>query len=91
MTMIMCDNARCRFNNDRVCARAKMYCVGRMCQNARRDGYMEMMKRPSYGAKLRSKRASDSEWEIIKRFAKCLKDDPERAEKMVRELKELEN
>lgn len=36
-------------------------------------------------------RASESEWEIIKDFARILKHDPERAEKMVRELKELEN
>ena len=36
-------------------------------------------------------RASASEWEIIKDFARILKHDPERAEKMVRELKELEN
>ena len=36
-------------------------------------------------------RASDSEWEIIKDFARILKHQPERAEKMVRELKELES
>ena len=41
--------------------------------------------------KMRSTRASDGEWEIIKRFAKCLKDDPERAEKAGQELEELEN
>ena len=35
-------------------------------------------------------RASDSEWEIIK-DARILKHQPERAEKMVRELKELES
>lgn len=35
-------------------------------------------------------RASESEWEIIKDFARILKHDPERAAKMVRELKELE-
>ena len=38
-----------------------------------------------------SLRASASEWEIIKDFARILKHRPERAEKMVRELKELEN
>jgi hypothetical protein len=36
-------------------------------------------------------RASASEWEIIKDFARILKHQPERAEKMVRELKELES
>lgn len=39
--------------------------------------------------KMRSTRASDSEWEVIKRFAKCLKDNPERAEQLVSELEAL--
>lgn len=35
-------------------------------------------------------RASAGEWEIIKEFARILKHDPERAAKMVAELKEME-
>lgn len=33
--------------------------------------------------RMRSLRASDEEWETIKAFAKILKDDPERAERML--------
>lgn len=33
--------------------------------------------------RMRSLRASDGEWETIKAFAKILKDDPERAERML--------
>lgn len=35
-------------------------------------------------------RASASEWEIIKEFARILKHDPGRAKKMMAELKELQ-
>lgn len=34
--------------------------------------------------RMRSLRASDGEWETIKAFAKILKDDPERAVRMLR-------
>lgn len=34
--------------------------------------------------KMRSLRASDGEWETIKAFAKILKDNPERAERMMK-------
>ena len=34
--------------------------------------------------RMRSLRASDGEWETIKAFAKILKDDPERAVRMMR-------
>lgn len=33
--------------------------------------------------RMRSLRASDGEWETIKAFAKILKDDPERAKRML--------
>ncbi|MBO6203492.1 MAG: hypothetical protein J6O13_08160 [Selenomonas sp.] len=33
--------------------------------------------------RMRSLRASDGEWEVIKAFAKVLKDDPERAARMM--------
>lgn len=33
--------------------------------------------------KMRSTRASDEEWEIIKQFAQLLKDDPERAREIM--------
>ena len=33
--------------------------------------------------KMRSMRASDGEWEMIRQFAKILKDDPERAAKIL--------
>lgn len=41
--------------------------------------------------KSRTLRASDSEWEIIKDFARVLKHDPERAEQLVAELKSAKN
>ena len=84
MTMVMCDNDGCKFNNDRVCARMKIYCVNRRCMSAKRYGVIDLMRKPSWTPKER-------EWEIIKDFARILKHQPERAEKMVRELKELEN
>lgn len=37
--------------------------------------------------KMRSTRASDAEWELIKKFATILKDNPEKAEKILLELK----
>lgn len=53
--MIMCDNDRCRFNNDRVCSLAKVYCVGRMCRSAKWSSYVEMMRNKSDGVKLRDR------------------------------------
>lgn len=46
-------------------------------------------RRPALGAdgtprKMRSLRASDGEWEMIKAFAKAIKDDPERAKRMMK-------
>lgn len=35
VTMVMCDDDACRFNNDRVCANKKIYCVRRKCVNRR--------------------------------------------------------
>lgn len=55
MTMLMCDNDRCRFNNDRVCSLAKVYCVGRMCRSAKWSSYVEMMRNKSDGVKLRDR------------------------------------
>lgn len=43
MTMLMCDNDRCRFNNDRVCRSAKW------------SSYVEMMRNKSDGVKLRDR------------------------------------
>ena len=37
--------------------------------------------------KMRSTRASDEEWEIIKEFAQLLKDDTEKAKRIMAELK----
>lgn len=37
--------------------------------------------------KMRYTRASDAEWELIKKFATILKDNPEKAEKILLELK----
>lgn len=53
--MIMCNNDRCRFNNDRVCARAKTYCIGRMCMSAKKETYVDMMRNKSDGVKLRDR------------------------------------
>ena len=37
--------------------------------------------------KMRSTRASDEEWELIKEFAQLLKDSPEKAKKALQDLK----
>lgn len=37
--------------------------------------------------KMRSTRASDAEWELIKKFATILKDNPEKAEKILNGLR----
>lgn len=37
--------------------------------------------------KMRSTRASDAEWELIKEFAAILKDNPEKAEKIISKLR----
>lgn len=39
--------------------------------------------------KMRSTRASDAEWELIKEFATILKDNPEKAAKIIAELRNL--
>ncbi|WP_294160700.1 hypothetical protein [uncultured Selenomonas sp.] len=55
MTMVMCDNDGCRFNNDRVCAQAKIYCVGRRCMSAKRYGVIDLMRKPSWTPKERDR------------------------------------
>lgn len=50
MTMVMCDRETCRFNNDRVCARAKVYCVGRRYMSAKRYGVIDLMRKPKLDA-----------------------------------------
>jgi hypothetical protein len=37
--------------------------------------------------KMRSTRASDEEWELIKEFAQLLKDSPEKAKKILHDIK----
>ena len=37
--------------------------------------------------KMRSTRASDEEWELIKEFAQLLKDNPEKAKRLIHDLK----
>ena len=55
VTMVMCDNDGCKFNNDRVCAQAKIYCVGRRCRSAKRYGVIDLMKKPSWTPKERDR------------------------------------
>ena len=55
VTMLMCDNDRCRYNNDRVCARAKIYCVGRRCMSAKRYGVIDLMRKPDWAPKERDR------------------------------------
>jgi hypothetical protein len=40
--------------------------------------------------KMRSTRASDEEWELIKEFAQLLKDSPEKAKKILHDIKKAE-
>lgn len=55
LTMLMCDNELCRYNNDRVCARAKVYCIGRMCKSAKWTTYAEMQRNRRDDVKLRDR------------------------------------
>lgn len=45
LTMLMCDNDICRYNNDRVCARDKVYCVDRRCRSAKYENVVSLMRR----------------------------------------------
>ena len=56
----------------------------------RRENQTGRPKNPNGVRKQRQLRAYDDEWEIIKDFARILKHDPERAAKMVQELKALQ-
>lgn len=49
--MVMCDNDGCKFNNDRVCARDKVYCVDGRCRNSRRCNIVDLMRAPDYAPK----------------------------------------
>lgn len=53
--MVMCDNDGCKFNNDRVCARMKIYCVNRRCMSAKRYGVIDLMRKPSWTPKERDR------------------------------------
>lgn len=55
VTMVMCDNDGCKFNNDRVCAQAKIYCVGRRCRSAKRYGVIDLMRKPDWAPKERDR------------------------------------
>ena len=44
MTAVHCDNDRCKHNEDRLCTRADMYCVGRRCRSERHMTYIDLMR-----------------------------------------------
>lgn len=44
MTAVHCDNDRCKHNEDRLCMRADMYCVGRRCRSERHMTYIDLMR-----------------------------------------------
>lgn len=44
MTAVHCDNERCKYNEDQLCTRADMYCVGRRCRSERHMSYIDLMR-----------------------------------------------
>lgn len=44
MTAVHCDNERCKYNEDQLCTRADMYCVGRRYRSERHMTYIDLMR-----------------------------------------------
>ncbi len=44
VTVIHCDNDKCKYNEDQLCTRADMYCVGRRCRSERHMTYIDLMR-----------------------------------------------
>ena len=83
MTAVHCDNDRCKHNEDRLCTRADMYCVGRRCRSERHMTYIDLMRGrdPCPHKKTRFVVRKDSK---RKNSARVLKHDPERAARMMK-------